>query len=68
MCVDPFALSMAGITLIAFQELFGKGSELTHWQGVKNDQSPKLFVVQNGRCIQHVFEGGSFLLQIEKYL
>ena len=67
-CFDPFALSKAEITLIAFQELFGKSSELTHWQGVKNDPSPRLFVVKNGRSIQHVFEGDHFCYKLQNAL
>jgi hypothetical protein len=59
---------MAEITLIAFQKLFGESSKLNRWQGVKNDPSSRLFVVKNGRWIQHVFEGGLFLLQNVKCL
>ena len=34
MCLWVHFYSMAEITLIAVQKLFGKSSKLTHWQGV----------------------------------
>jgi hypothetical protein len=67
--LDPFALSMAEIN--CFSKTILKELKAHSSEGDKSDPSPRLFVVKNGRCIQHVFEGGgsfSFLLQIAKCL